>query len=93
MKRKTSPSSSAAKTELSAVDAAVAATQNWMLRDVYTLETGKWLLQILPIKMTPEMPHPLAAFSYVRSRAEERDALAIRALQLVVKSNLDRSKK
>lgn len=60
---------------------AVAAVQGWSLAHVYDLETKRWRI------MTLGSPHAEAAGQFVVNRARSGDALAQKALGLVMNSN------
>ena len=70
---------------LTTSEAEHAADHGWELRPVYDLGKTRWALEVLPID------HPdtsaVAAQMTVYSLAQHGDAVAIKALQLVVRSH------
>lgn len=60
---------------------AAAAAQGWTLNHVYDLEAARWRV------MTLGSPHAEAAGQFVVNRARMGDALAQKALGLVMNSN------
>ena len=69
---------------LSPAENQIAQSQGWGLFDVFSSDTSKWLIQILP---TDHPKHSAAqAYQNVYERAAFRDPVAIRALQVVMES-------
>lgn len=76
---------------LTPIEAEQAATQGWELCPVYDLGKARWALEVLPLD------HPassaVSAQMSVYALAQHGDAVAIKALQLVVRSHQPPAKK
>lgn len=72
--------------KLTPEEASLAAAQGWQLCEVYDLTKRKCLLEIIPVDFQRASQHQVLAA--LTSRAKSGDALAIKAMTLVARSNL-----
>jgi len=66
-------------------EAALAKSQGWCLEYVYDLEKSKWLLCVLPLEIRGNTQQ---AVNTIVTLAKQRNALCLKALQLIHQHNL-----
>lgn len=75
---------------LDAVETQQAAAMGWELREVYDLKTNRMELAVLPLSL--ENNSAPATYRYVVEMAKRRNAVALRALNLIAQYNLPKEK-
>lgn len=68
-------------------EAALAAQQGWMVKDVFLNPQNRWHVQILPTQFHGLFPHADAASIHVINLARSGQQLAAKALGLVMASH------
>jgi len=69
---------------LDSTETASARKQGWLVAEVFDPRTKRLLPQILPVAFTKPFTTARSAGAWVVSRARQGDALALKALQLVM---------
>lgn len=72
---------------LTSEEAATAAQQGWMVKNVYTNPQNRWQVQILPTQFDAMFPNADAAAVHVVGLARSGQQVATKALRLVMASH------
>lgn len=78
---------------LSPTEVEIARSQGWGLHHVYDSAAKQWVVRIMPASFNPKISNVETAMQHVVGIAKSGDALAIKALRLMVHGPVPRKKK